>query len=58
MSLRWSAAGMLEAETQFRKVVGYSDLAKLALAVERDLLAQRTRTHIAIKEDTPIALTV
>ncbi len=34
MCLRWTAAGMLEAETQFRKVVGYSDLAKLALAVE------------------------
>ena len=23
MCLRWTAAGMLEAETQFRKVVGY-----------------------------------
>ncbi len=42
MCLRWTAAGMLEAETQFRKVIGYTDLAKLALAVERDLLAQRT----------------
>ncbi len=41
MCLRWTAAGMLEAETQFRKVVGYTDLAKLALAVERDILAQR-----------------
>jgi putative transposase len=57
MCLRWTAAGMLEAETQFRKIVGYSDLAKLALAVERDLLAQRTITHIAIKENTPIAVT-
>ena len=28
---------MLQAETQFRKVVGYTDLAKLAVAVERDL---------------------
>ena len=37
MCLRWTAAGMLEAETQFRKVIGYTDLAKLALAVERDL---------------------
>ena len=42
MCLRWTAAGMLEAETQFWKVVGYTDLAKLALAVERDLAAQRT----------------
>jgi transposase-like protein len=37
MALRWTAAGMLEAERQFRKVIGYRDLAKLALAVERDL---------------------
>jgi putative transposase len=37
MCLRWTAAGMLEAERQFRRVLGYRDLAKLALAVEDDL---------------------
>ena len=37
MCLRWTAAGMLEAERQFRRVAGYRDLAKLALAIERDL---------------------
>lgn len=37
MALRWTAAGMLEAERQFRRVIGYRDLAKLALAVEHDL---------------------
>ena len=26
MGLRWTAAGMLEAEKQFRKVIGYTDL--------------------------------
>jgi putative transposase len=36
MCLRWTAAGMLEAERQFRKIIGYRDLAKLALAIERD----------------------
>src|SRR5439155_21896322 len=36
MCLRWTAAGMLEAERQFRKVIGYRDLAKLALTIERD----------------------
>jgi transposase-like protein len=41
--LRWTAVGMLEAEQQFRKVIGYVDLAKLALAVQRDLAAQHTR---------------
>ncbi len=27
---------MLEAERQFRRVIGYRDLAKLAVAIERD----------------------
>jgi putative transposase len=54
MCLRWTAAGMLEAETQFRKVVGYSDLAKLALAVEHDLAAQRPTIHTTIKEENAL----
>ncbi len=58
MCLRWTAAGMLEAETQFRRVVGYTDLAKLALAVERELLAQRTTPHTATNQDAPIPITV
>ena len=37
MALRWTAAGMLEAERQFRRIIGYADLAKLAVAIERDL---------------------
>ncbi|MBV9802655.1 MAG: IS256 family transposase [Solirubrobacterales bacterium] len=37
MCLRWTAAGMLEAEQQFRRVIGYQDLAKLATAVEREV---------------------
>ena len=41
MALRWTAAGMLEAEQQFRKVIGYRDLAKLAIAVEQDVAAKR-----------------
>src|ERR687893_2232734 len=36
MCLRWTAAGMLEAEQQFRKIIGYHDLAALTVAVERD----------------------
>jgi putative transposase len=36
MCLRWTAAGMLEAERQFRRIIGYRDLAKLAVALERD----------------------
>ena len=52
MCLRWTAAGMLEAETQFRRIIGHRDLAKLAVAVERDVAAKRaadaptrTRSH-------------
>ncbi len=37
MCLRWTAAGMLEAERQFRRIIGYADLAKLVNAIERDL---------------------
>lgn len=37
MCLRWTAAGTLEAERQSRRVLGHRDLAKLSLAVERDL---------------------
>ena len=46
MCLRWTAAGMFEAERQFRKVVGYRDLAKLAVAVEREL-APTSAEHVA-----------
>ena len=36
MALRWTAAGMLEAERQFRKIIGYRNLATLVIAIERD----------------------
>jgi len=39
MRLRWTAAGMLEAERQFRRVIGYRDLGRLAIAVEREVAA-------------------
>ena len=42
MALRWTAAGMLEAERQFRRIIGYRDLAKLVIAIER---TTSTRTH-------------
>jgi transposase-like protein len=37
MCLRWTAAGMLEAEQKFRRIIGYQDLAKLAARVEREV---------------------
>jgi hypothetical protein len=37
MGLRWTAAGMLKAEKQFRKVIGYTQLPQLAVATEHRL---------------------
>jgi transposase-like protein len=36
MALRWTAAGMLEAERQFRRIIGYRNLATLVAAIERN----------------------
>jgi putative transposase len=42
MRRRWTAAGMLVAEQQFRRIIGYRDLAKLVIAIERHtILAAR-----------------
>ena len=35
MRKRWTAAGMLVAEQQFRRIIGYRDLATLVIAIER-----------------------
>ncbi len=38
MRKRWTAAGMLLAEQQFRRIIGYRDLATLLIAIERHAL--------------------
>jgi transposase-like protein len=50
MCLRWTAAGMLEAERQFRRIIGYHDLAKLVVAIdnERNSTDRPTPTEAAI----------
>jgi putative transposase len=55
MCLRWTAAGMLEAERQFRKIIGYKHLARLAVAVERDVAAQRIASAIPLTPTEPAA---
>jgi transposase-like protein len=47
MRKRWTAAGMLVAEQQFRRIVGYRDLAKLVVAIERHttLVAPKNPDH-------------
>ncbi len=47
MALRWTAAGMLEAERQFRRIIGYQQLATLALAIERDLALSMPTEEVA-----------
>jgi putative transposase len=49
MRKRWTAAGMLQAEQQFRRIVGYSNLAKLVTAIEQRHLTLESQT------DTPHA---
>ena len=57
MALRWTAAGMLEAEQQFRRIIGYRNLATLVVAIERDLTARRRpdTAHTTTKEGAIVA---
>jgi putative transposase len=55
MALRWTAAGMLEAERQFRRIIGYRDLAKLAHAVEREI-AQTATPSPTEETSTPVTV--
>ena len=55
MRKRWTAAGMLVAEQQFRRIIGYRDLAKLVIAIERHvdrikLTTATTVTHTQVSE--------
>jgi putative transposase len=50
MRKRWTAAGMLVAEQQFRRIIGYSHLAQLVIAIERHHL-----TLTANNDPQPVA---
>ena len=56
MGLRWTAAGMLEAEKQFRKVIGYTQLPQLAIAIERRLHLHQPNP--ATTQEAAIAVTM
>ena len=47
MRKRWTAAGMLQAEQQFRRIVGYRHLATLVIAIERHatLVTEKNRNR-------------
>ncbi len=55
MRKRWTAAGMLQAEQQFRRIVGYSDLAKLVTAIERRHLTLESHNNPERSTDTESA---
>jgi transposase-like protein len=62
MAMRWTAAGMLEAEQHFARIQGHADLAEIALAVERELTRHITTdtppiTTTPTKETATIAAT-
>jgi len=46
MRKRWTAAGMLVAEQQFRRIIGYRDLATLVIAIERHALHTAPEDHV------------
>jgi transposase-like protein len=56
MRKRWTAAGMLVAEQQFRRIIGYKDLAKLVIAIERHnlLVAEKNRDRQEIAEPVTV----
>jgi len=56
MGLRWTAAGKQEAEKQFRKVIGYLDLPRLAIAIERRLHLHQPNP--VTNQEAAIAVTV
>lgn len=51
MRKRWTAAGMLVAEQQFRRIIGYRNLAKLVIAIERH--ADRVKLGATTKRNGP-----
>lgn len=57
MRKRWTAAGMLVAEQQFRRIIGYRDLATLVIAIERHAIAATATTN-AKPQDTLEPVTV
>lgn len=56
MRKRWTAAGMLVAEQQFRRIIGYRDLATLVIAIERHAL--RTAPETLDQQDVRELVTV
>lgn len=56
MRKRWTAAGMLQAEQQFRRIIGYSDLAKLVIAIEHRHLLLHSQNQADTEAQEPVTV--
>ena len=56
MRKRWTAAGMLVAEQQFRRIIGYRDLAKLVIAIERHALLAAPKDQAGQEVAEPVTV--
>ena len=56
MRRRWTAAGMLVAEQQFRRIIGYRDLAKLVTAIERHTTLTASTSHDRQEVTEPVTV--
>jgi putative transposase len=56
MRKRWTAAGMLVAEQQFRRIIGYRDLAKLVIAIERHAILAARKDHVDQEIAEPVTV--
>jgi putative transposase len=56
MRKRWTAAGMLVAEQQFRRIIGYKDLAKLVIAIERHAILVAPQDEVRQEVREPVSV--
>jgi len=56
MRKRWTAAGMLVAEQQFRRIIGYRDLAKLVIAIERHTMPDANKNIDRQEQTEPVTV--
>lgn len=56
MRKRWTAAGMLVAEQQFRRIIGYKDLAKLVIAIERHAILVAPKDEVRQEVREPVSV--
>ena len=56
MRKRWTAAGMLAAEQQFRRIIGYRDLATLVIAIERHTILAAQPNPARVKAAQPVTV--